>query len=249
MTKILLGVSQSTLSSYIERNLHPVNSELDQGLSSEIFAFCIQYYALDARNPTEEAKTLLKQITSAGTKAYLYHLAGYTMGVQQPKSAMTKKELLEDIKLDTKIEAERVKQAALKDKAKASSLKLQALKDKLAEQSKVLHARTTKLLSQGAKVKGDMTASKLDLPVNTITNLLKAHGSKLKPSEANNALVNLGYLEPTKDKVTLEGNYYGRTVISSKSTHTTLARWFPAEFENLLGQINQYYLDKEQGLD
>lgn len=145
-----------------------------------------------------------------------------------------------------KIELSRLKVQTAKER---DARKLQALKDKLAEQSKVLHARTTKLLSQGAKVKGDMTASKLDLPVDTITNLLKAHGSKLKPSEANNALVNLGYLEPTRDKVTSEGNYYGRTVVSSKSTHTTLARWFPAEFENLLEQINQYYLDKEQGLD
>lgn len=137
----------------------------------------------------------------------------------------------------------------LKSRIEARNLKLQALKDKLAKQKQVLDARTTKLLAQGAKVKGDMIASKLDLPVDTITNLLKAHGSKLKPSEANNALVNLGYLEPTKDKVTSEGNYYGRTLVSSKSTHTTLARWFPAEFENLLEQINQYYLDKEQGLD
>ena len=55
----LLGVPRSSLQSYIERSLHPVNSELDQGLSSEIFAICVQYYALDARNPTSEAKKLL----------------------------------------------------------------------------------------------------------------------------------------------------------------------------------------------
>lgn len=160
-----------------------------------------------------------------------------------------RKRMAEITKYEVQIEAGNARIQASKDKAKASSLRLQALKDKLAKQKQVLDARTTKLLAQGAKVKGDMIASKLDLPVDTITNLLKAHGSKLKPSEANNALVNLGYLEPTKDKVTSEGNYYGRTLVSSKSTHTTLARWFPAEFENLLEQINQYYLDKEQGLD
>ena len=167
---------------------------------------------------------------------------------------------VQEAKLKANIEAEAAKLSIIASKKHATveayitktevaKMKLQAAKEKYAEQSKVLHARTTKLLSQGAKVKADMTASKLDLPVDTITNLLKAHGSKLKPSEANNALVNLGYLEPTRDTVTSEGNYYGRTIISSKSTHTTLARWFPAEFENLLEQINQYYLDKEQGLD
>ena len=162
---------------------------------------------------------------------------------------MTKKELLEDTKLDTKIKAERVKQAALDDKATTSKLKLQALKEKLAEQSRVLRAKTTELLAQGAKVKGDMTASKLELPVDTITNLLKAHGSKLKPGEANNALINLGYLEPSRAKVTVKGSYYGRTIVSSKSAHTTLARWFPAEFEVLLKEVDQYYVDKASGLD
>ena len=79
----LLGVVRDSLKSYLERNVCTQENreklEISQGLSSEIFANAIQYYALDARNPTEQAKLLLKQIASAGAKAYLYHMAGYTM--------------------------------------------------------------------------------------------------------------------------------------------------------------------------
>ena len=44
-----------------------------------MFAFSVQYFSLDARNPTAEAKAVLKQITTAGVRAYLYHMAGYVM--------------------------------------------------------------------------------------------------------------------------------------------------------------------------
>ncbi len=169
---------------------------------------------------------------------------------------MEKEAMLKDLKLDATIEAtkatieiSKAKGEAAKARGETAKLKLQALKEKLAEQSRVLRAKTTELLTQGAKVKGDMTASKLGLPVDTITNLLKAHGSKLKPGEANNALINLGYLEPSRAEVTVRGSYYGRTIVSSKSAHTTLARWFPAEFGTLLKEIDQYYADKASGLD
>ena len=75
----MLGVASTSLQSYLDRHLRAVNVESNQGLSSEIFAICVQYYALDARNTTDQAKALLKQISAAGAKAYLYHLAGYTM--------------------------------------------------------------------------------------------------------------------------------------------------------------------------
>lgn len=79
----MLGVANTSLQYYLENILsRAVNVELYQGLSSEIFAFSVQYYALDARNTTEQAKTLLKQISAAGAKAYLYHLAGYTMSAE-----------------------------------------------------------------------------------------------------------------------------------------------------------------------
>lgn len=121
-------------------------------------------------------------------------------------------------------------------KTEVAKMKLQAAKEKYAEQSKVLHARTTKLLSQGALVKGDLIAGKLDLPTDTITNLLKEHGSTIEPKLANWALRQLGYLTKTHE-VTDTGHYYGRNIKSSPRSKTTLARWFPSEFPNLLNQI------------
>ena len=156
---------------------------------------------------------------------------------------MTKQELLEDIKLDTKIEAERVKQAALKDKALASQLKLQALRDKLAKQSEVLNAKTAAILARGAKVKGDMVVGKLDLPTDCITELLKQHGSEIEPKLANWALRKLGYLT-TDNKVTELGLPFGKTIKSSPKAKTTLARWYVNEFSELLKQVTELY-DKE----
>ena len=48
-----------------------IKADTEQGLSSEMFAFSVQYFSLDARNPTAEAKAVLKQITTAGVRAYL----------------------------------------------------------------------------------------------------------------------------------------------------------------------------------
>lgn len=132
-----------------------------------------------------------------------------------------------------KIELSRLKVQTAKER---DALKLKAAKEKYAEQSKVLHARTTKLLSQGALVKGDMTAGKLDMPTDTITNLLKEHGSTVEPKLANWALRQLGYLTKTHE-VTDTGHYYGRNIKSSPRSKTTLARWFPSEFPELLKQI------------
>ena len=223
------------------------NLDISQGLSSEIFAICVQYYALDARNPTEQAKTLLKQITQAGTKAYLYHLAGYIIGVQQPKPAMTKKELVEDrkcmaeiAKYDVQIEASNARIQASRDKARASQLKLQALRDKLAKQSEVLHAKTTAILARGAKIKGDMVVGKLDLPTDCITELLKQHGSDIEPKFANWALRKLGYLT-VDNKVTELGLPFGKTIKASPKAKTTLARWYVNEFSELLNQITEVY--------
>lgn len=68
----LLGVSQSAVRDFC----HSRNYDVTQGLSSEILSFATQYYALDARNPTPEAKALLKMTSAAGTKAFIYHQAG-----------------------------------------------------------------------------------------------------------------------------------------------------------------------------
>ena len=244
----MLNVPNTSLQSYLDRHLRAVNSQSNQGLSSEIFALCVQYYALDARNPTAEAKELLRQITKAGTKAYLYYLAGYVVSVPERKQTI---ELLkieaQEAKLKATIEAETAKLsiiaskkdatvAAYNAKTEAAKMKLEAAKEKYAEQSKVLKAKTTKLLAQSAKVKGDMTASKLDLPTDTITNLLKEHGSTIEPKLANWALRQLGYLTKTNE-ITDTGHYYGRTIKSSPRSKTTLARWFTSEFHDLLDQI------------
>ena len=146
---------------------------------------------------------------------------------------MTKKELLADIKLDAQIEA-------VQAKRQATQLKLQALKDKLAKQSEVLNAKTTAILSRGAKVKGDLTVGKLDLPTDCITELLKLHGSGIEPKIANWALRQLGYL--TKDnQVTEAGLVYGKTIKTSPKAKTTLARWYVAEFPELLQKIDEIY--------
>ena len=80
----LLGVPNTSLQYYIE-NHRAVFSDTFQGLNSEMFANTVQYYALDARSPTDQAKSLLKQITSAGVKAYLYTMAGYKFSATKPE--------------------------------------------------------------------------------------------------------------------------------------------------------------------
>lgn len=69
-----------------------------------------------------------------------------------------------------------------------------------------------------------------------LNNLLKEHGSTVEPKLANWALRQLGYLTKTHE-VTDTGHYYGRNIKSSPRSKTTLARWFPSEFPELLDQI------------
>lgn len=85
-----LGVASTTLQAYIDRHLRTVNHDTKQGLSSEIFSLCVQYFALDSRVATQEAKELLRMISQAGAKAYLYHEAGYTITAtpSTPRSAI-----------------------------------------------------------------------------------------------------------------------------------------------------------------
>ena len=82
---IEIGIPRPTLQSWIDR--HPDNYDVSQGLSSEIFSLAIQYYALDSKAATPEAKELLRKISQAGAKAYLYHEAGVTLNAvtQQPR--------------------------------------------------------------------------------------------------------------------------------------------------------------------
>ena len=72
----LLNVSKSTISSYISR---VVKDDTSHGLTSEMMQSCVQHYALNCANPPEEAKQLLRELATAGAKAYLYHEAGYVV--------------------------------------------------------------------------------------------------------------------------------------------------------------------------
>ena len=145
-----------------------------------------------------------------------------------------RKRMAELTKYEAQIEAGNARIQSSRDKALTSQLKLQALKEKLIRDKAVLESKAAKLISQGALVKGDMSASKLSMPTDTITNLLLSHGSKLTPAEANNTLVRLGYLSPNKAVVTSTGSYYGTTIKPSPTAKTSVARWYIAEFGELL---------------
>lgn len=145
---------------------------------------------------------------------------------------MTQKELIQQAKLDAQLVKARLMLQRALDATEQQKLnhetKMAQLKDK-----------RTRILSQGSKLKANGTISKLALPVDTITNLLKLHGSMLKPSDANNMLKRLGYLSDDGSEVTDAGSFYGRTIRNSESSHTSLPRWFKEEFGVLLNAIMQ----------
>ena len=84
-----LSVPKSTvynwLTSYVKNFNGAVKPDTKQGLSSEIVAEAVQYFALDYSTPTQEAKDLLRQINKAGAKAWLYHEAGYVVSASPVK--------------------------------------------------------------------------------------------------------------------------------------------------------------------
>ena len=70
--------------------------DVKQGLSSEIFSLLVTHYALDSKAATQEAKELLRKISQAGAKAYLYHEAGLSIGVTQQRP-LTQLEAYEEL--------------------------------------------------------------------------------------------------------------------------------------------------------
>ena len=84
-----LSVPKSTvynwLTGYIKSYTGAVKPDTKQGLSIEIVAEAVQYFALDYSTPTQEAKDLLRQINKAGVKAWLYHEAGYVVSASPVK--------------------------------------------------------------------------------------------------------------------------------------------------------------------
>lgn len=147
---------------------------------------------------------------------------------------VTKEQLIQQ-----KINAQYVKYKAMKE---AANLRIEMLRTKHKQTMAILEAKTTKLLSQGAKVKGDMSVGKLTMPKSTITNLLKYHGSHIEPRDANYALVNLGYLESDRKTVTNDGSEFG-TSNKSGNGKAQQAFWFDSEFVRLLDQIEEELYD------
>ena len=78
-----LGIARSSLQKWLAKE--QVKYDVKQGLSSEILALAAGYYALDSAAATPEAKELLRKISQAGAKAWLYHEAGYVVSASPVK--------------------------------------------------------------------------------------------------------------------------------------------------------------------
>lgn len=89
-----LGIARSSLQKWLVRE--QVKYDVKQGLSSDILALAAGYYALDSAAATPEAKELLRKISQAGAKAYLYHEAGLSIGVTQQRP-LTQLEAYEEL--------------------------------------------------------------------------------------------------------------------------------------------------------
>lgn len=56
------------------------------GIPILAFAEIASYYAMDARNPTDEAKILVKQFQKAGAVSWAWHKVGYVQEMTNPQS-------------------------------------------------------------------------------------------------------------------------------------------------------------------
>lgn len=85
-------------------------------ITEEIFFSLVEYYALDSKAKNESALTLYRQIAKAGTRAFLYNEAGYTLQVvEAPKAPQTYLEVLKE--LVTVLEEKEKLQLELKSQA------------------------------------------------------------------------------------------------------------------------------------
>ena len=147
---------------------------------------------------------------------------------------VTKEQLIQE-----KLNAQYAKYKAMKE---AANLRIEALRTKHKQTMAVLEAKTTKLLSQGAKVKGDLSVGKVIMPRSTITALLRSNHCIAQPSDANYALVLLGYLDTSRKLVTSTGSLYG---LSNKAGNgnASQALWFDSEFPELYKQIEHKLIE------
>lgn len=224
----LCGVGQSTIRDFFHSN----NIDVNQGVSAENLEKPITHYARKGR--AEAVQTLIL-FAKAGAKAYIYHQAGYTLRAQTLPEVIpepTKGSVLLSL-----WEAERdLGLAKLHAQHKIDM-------EDIAQRQKALEQREYVLIN-GMKVKADMTASKVSLPVVTITTVVA--GTQVRPAEANRILSVLGYLEPNKGTgspwaVTTKAVNYGKNMKGSKSAFGTEPRWY--EGTDLIDKILDYLKD------
>ena len=230
----MCGAAQQTINSAISRkSSYAVGWNLNENnqLDAKSAYSAVVHFATQGK---PEAIQTLALIGEAGMQAYIFHQAGYTITVEPPKP-MSKKELSMDAKYDAQIAKYRAMQ-------EAANLRIEALRTKHKQTMAVLEAKTTKLLSQGAKVKGDLSVGKVIMPRSTITTLLRSNHCIAQPSDANYALVLLGYLDSSRKLVTSTGSLYG---LSNKAGNgnASQALWFDSEFPELYEQIEHKLIE------
>ena len=77
-----LNVSVDTLKYYLRNR---GKTQQNQSLDEDSVLDTTAYFAHSAQNPTQEARDLLAAISKAGTKAYLYNEAGYSVSASPVK--------------------------------------------------------------------------------------------------------------------------------------------------------------------
>ena len=109
----LLGINESSVRRYIGKLL-PINADSISNfnhtltlendtyrrhlITEEIFFSMVEYYSFESKAKNESALTLYRQIAKAGTRAFLYNEAGYTLQVvEAPKAPQTYLEVLKEL--------------------------------------------------------------------------------------------------------------------------------------------------------
>lgn len=147
-----LNVPKTTLYDCINRT---VKADTKQGLSSEMLSVAVQYFALDAKTVTTEAKELLRKISQAGAKAYLYHEAGLSIGVTQQRP-LTQLEAYEEL---VRMEKTRL---ALLDTVGAQQKVIDHKRNITNEGEDYFTVAAVKPLNQGIKLSGSKLSREAD---------------------------------------------------------------------------------------
>ena len=229
-----LGIHHSSLQTHLSTR-HP-NLLFSEGIPSNILQETAIHFAYKSKAANTTAESFTAKLMEAGAKAYLYHEAGIPLGVATQRAsfdvAQRKLELYEPV---------------LQQEVAAYKLRIEAAHKIAMEdiaQRRIALEQREYVLIDGMQVKIDMEASKVALPIVTITAIVA--GSGFKPHDANMALLALGYLEPNPNKgdrfmVSREGSYYGRNVKTSKDANVINARWFEGTAKELLEKIKEFF--------